>query len=302
MSVEASHKFLDSAVIARLSRLQVLARKPMIGSVTGIHRSAHRGSSVEFAEYRKYVPGDETRHLDWRVYARTDRFFMKEFEADTNLRCYLVLDASGSMNFSSKHGSKFDYAVRLAGTLAYLLAQQGDAVGLACFTGETVKEIPARHTPSHLKHIFDTLTKIQPNGKTQIIQLIHDLAEKIKRRAMVMIFSDLFTDAQQLLDCFQHMRFRKHDLAVFHIIDRQELEFDFERPIRFVDLESPASLLTDPAVIHGTYQSLMNKFLNEMKRGCQEFNVDYQFVVTDSDYEAVLASFLLQRMRNRPQK
>jgi uncharacterized protein (DUF58 family) len=300
--MKTDRKFLDSAVIARLSRLQVLARKPMIGSVTGIHRSAHRGSSVEFAEYRKYVPGDDIRHLDWRVYARTDKFFMKDFEADTNLRCYLVLDASGSMAFSSHHGSKFDYAVRLAGTLAYLLAEQGDAVGLSYFAGDTVKEIPARRTPSHLKHIFDTMAEIQPSGKTQIIQLIHDMAEKIKRRAMVIIFSDLFTDVHQVLDCFQHMRFRKHDLAVFHILDRQELNFDFERPIRFVDLESPTSLLTDPAVIRRTYQELLTGFLKEIKRGCEEFNVDYQFVVTDSDYEAVLASFLLQRMRNKPQK
>ncbi|MFC1461422.1 DUF58 domain-containing protein [Verrucomicrobiota bacterium] len=295
-----NREFLEPEVLSRLSRLSVSSRLPMIGSVTGMHKSATRGSSVEFAEYRKYVQGDDVRHVDWRVFARSDRFYMKEFEADTNLRCYIVLDTSGSMGFTQRHGSKFDYARRAAATLAYLLVQQGDAVGLLCFTDKTVHDISPRRTPSHLKNIFDTLAQINPDGRTEIVQTIHDLAEKIRNRALVIVFSDFFTQAEPLLDCFQHMRFRKHDLAVFHLLDRLELDFVFDRPIRFVDMESTYSTISDPSVIRAGYRRELDRHMTAIKRGCEEFNVDYHRVITDTDYETILASFLLQRMRKKP--
>lgn len=293
----ADRDFIDSAVVARLSRLQVNSRTPMLGSVTGIHKSATRGSSVEFAEYRKYVPGDDIKHVDWRVYARSDRFYMKEFEADTNLRCHIILDTSASMSFEAEHGRKFDHARRMAATLAYLLAHQGDAVGLHCFTDKVVHNIPPRHTPSHLKNIFDTLAVVEPGGKTEVVKVIHDLAERISQRALVIVFSDFFTEVAPLLDCFQHMRYRKHDLAVFHLLDRQELDFKFDRPIRFDDAESTFKLITDPSVVREGYRRAIDDYLSDMLRGCREFNVDYQRVVTDEDYEKSLAAFLLQRMR-----
>jgi uncharacterized protein (DUF58 family) len=292
-----SRDFVDSEVLSRLSRLTLASRVPMIGSVSGIHKSATRGSSVEFAEYRKYVPGDEIKHIDWQVYARTDRFYMKEFEADTNLRCYLVVDTSGSMGFAGKHGTKFEYARRLAATLAYLLIHQGDAVGLQCFSDKATKDIPPRHSPSHLRNIFDTLGEVSPSGPTELVQTIHELAERVKRRALIIIFSDFFGDVPPLLDCFQHMRFRKHDLALFHMLDREELDFDFDRPIRFVDLETSFGMVTDPSVIRNGYRTELDRYLDSFKRGCREFNVDYHRVVTDTDYEQVLASFLLQRIR-----
>jgi len=297
LAAPTDRDFLDSAVLSRLSRLTISARMPMIGSVTGIHRSATRGSSVEFAEYRKYVPGDDVRSLDWRVYARSDRFYMKEFEADTNLRCHLVLDCSASMSFAGAHGSKFDYARKLAATLAYLLVHQGDAVGLIGFSDRTVQELPPRHTPSHLKNIFDTLAALEPAGSTEAVKTIHNLAEKIRQRALVIIFSDFFTEVGPLLDCFQHMRFRKHDLAVFHLLDRQELEFEFDRPIRFSDLESSFAMVTDPSVVRAGYRREVDQYLSSIQRGCEEFGVDYHRVLVNADYEKVLAGFLLQRMR-----
>lgn len=300
MAGEAHREFLDSAVLARLSRLAVEARAPMLGSVTGIHRSATRGSSVEFAEYRKYVPGDDIRHVDWRVYARTDRFYMKEFEADTNLRCHLVLDSSGSMAFESRHGRKFDYARRLAATLAYLLVHQGDAVGLTCFDGRGATEIPPRRSPAHLKNVFDTLAGVRPGGASAIVETLHTLAEKARRRALVVVFSDFFTEVGPLLDAFQHMRFQKHDLAVFHLLDRQELDFAFDRPIRFVDLESPFQMISDPAMVAAGYRRELDAYLETLQRGSREFGVDYQRVVTDANYEAVIASFLLERLRAQP--
>jgi len=289
--------FVDSGVLARLSHLPLVARGPMEGSVAGRHTSPHRGSSVEFAEYRKYVPGDDIRHLDWRVYARSDRFYMKEFEADTNLRCYLVLDTSASMGFSANHGTKLAYARRLAAVLAYLAMIQGDAVGLTCCGKDVTKDIPARRRPAHLRNIFDAMAEATPTGETGLVKALHELAEKIRRRAMVIVFSDLFSGPVELLHCFEHLRFRKHDLVVFHLLDRAEMEFKFDRPIRFVDLESAHSLVAEPGLIAPRYRDALKNYLGAVRHGCLEWKVDYRLVTTDQDYEKVLSDFLVARMK-----
>jgi uncharacterized protein (DUF58 family) len=290
-------EFLDTGVLARLSQLELIARGPMEGSVSGRHQSPHRGSSVEFAEYRKYVAGDDPRHLDWRVLARSDRFYLKEFEADTNLRCYLLLDCSGSMAFGADSRTKFAYARRLAATLAYLAMLQGDAVGLTCCAEQIVRDIPPRRNPAHLQHIFDALAAASPSGETGLVAALHTVAEKIRRRALVIVFSDLFSDPAALLRCFQHLRFRKHDLAVFHLLDRTELEFRFDRPIRFIDMENSASVVAEPGLIYPRYRAALDQYLDTMRKGCREFKVDYRLVTTDQDYEKVLADFLLARMK-----
>jgi uncharacterized protein (DUF58 family) len=295
----SERKFLDSAVLSRLSRLTLEARAPMMGSISGMHKSATRGSSVEFAEYRKYVQGDDIRHIDWRVYGRTDRFYMKEFEADTNLRCYLVIDTSSSMTFASKGISKFEYAQKLAATLAWLLVHQGDAVGMVCYEDKLVQEIAPRRSPVHLRDIFNALDATEPKGTTDTAGVLHSLAEKAKQRALVIVFSDFLADVDELMDSFQHMRFKKHDLAVFHMLDRQEVDFSFDRPIRFVDLESPNSMVTDPSVVREGYMREVQKHLNAMKKGSREFGVDYRQAYTDADYEPLLASFLLERMNKK---
>jgi uncharacterized protein (DUF58 family) len=273
---------------------------PMLGSVTGIHRSATRGSSVEFAEYRKYAPGDDLKFLDWRVFARTDRFYMKEFEADTNLRCYVVLDTSASMKFSSGGGmSRFDYGRRIAGSLAHLLVHQGDAAGLVCFADKTLQDLPPRRTPSHLRQILNILGEAKPQGETNIITTLHQLAERIRQRSLVVIISDLFTEVPELLECFKHLRFYKHDVAVFHLLDKQEFDFDFTRPVRFVDMESGADLITDPAVIRDAYREALEDYLTALSHGCREFDVDYRLNYIDQGYEGVLTSFLLQRIKRK---
>jgi uncharacterized protein (DUF58 family) len=295
--VAEEDKLLDPQVLSRLMHLPLLARQAMEGSVSGQHKSPHRGSSVEFAEYRNYVPGDDIRRLDWRVFARTDRFFLKEFEAETNLRCYLVLDCSGSMKFGKAGAGKLDYARRMAATLGYLAARQGDAVGLICAAEKTFLEIPARRNPAHLKVILDTLQKAAPRGETGLLSALHDLAEKVKRRALVVVFSDFFCDLAPLLDCFQHLRFQKHDLALFQLLDRAELEFQFDRPTRFVDLESSFSLVTEPAAVRAEYLRQIWLFLDALREGCHEFAADYRQVVTDQPYEKALADFLVARAR-----
>lgn len=300
MTPRVERKFLDSAVLSRLTRLTIEARAPMLGTVSGMHKSATRGSSVEFAEYRKYVQGDDIRHIDWRVYGRTDRFYMKEFEADTNLRCYLVMDTSNSMAFASGDTAKLDYARKMAATLAWLLIHQGDAVGLVCYEDKMVREISPRRSPVHLRDIFDALDRIKPHGKTDTAGVLHSLAEKSGQRALVIVFSDFFADVEALMDSFQHMRFRKHDLAVFHMLDRQEVDFRFDRPVRFDDLESSYTMVTDPSVVRDGYVREVASYLDRMVRGSREFGVDYRKVLTDTDYEALLAGFLLERMNKKP--
>ena len=287
---------LDSAALSRLMHLPLLARSPMEGTVSGHHKSPHRGSSVEFAEYRNYAPGDDIRRLDWRVFARSDRFYLKEFEAETNLRCYLVIDSSGSMKFGAPT-SKLHYAKRLAATLAYLAAHQGDAVGLSCAGEKTPVEIPPRRNPAHLKVVIDTLEQIEARGETGLIGALHELAEKVRRRALVIVISDFFCELEPLLQCFQHLRFQKHDLALFQMLDRAELDFRFDRPIRFVDLESSFSVVTEPATIRDEYLRQLNLFLEQLRAGCHEFGADYRQVVTDQDCEKVIAEFLIQRSR-----
>ncbi|MGI8966250.1 MAG: DUF58 domain-containing protein [Limisphaerales bacterium] len=288
---------LDPIVLARLMNQPLLSRFPMEGTVSGQHKSPHRGSSVEFAEYRNYAPGDDIRRLDWRVFGRTDRFYMKEFEAETNLRCYFVLDCSASMSFAAKNNSRFDFARKLVATLAYLIIHQGDAAGLICVGEKTIHEIPPRRNPAHLQTILEILENSKPKGETGLIPVLHELAEKIRRRALVIVLSDFFCDPEKLLSCFQHLRFQKHDLAVFHLLDRAELDFQFDRPLRFVDLENNFSLVTEPAIIREQYLQQIRRFLELLRAGCQEFNADYYQVITDENYEKVLSDFLSKRAR-----
>ncbi len=290
-------RFLDPQVLARLMPQPLLTRLPMQGSVSGHHRSPHRGSSVEFAEYRNYTPGDDIRRLDWRVFARSDRFYLKEFEAETNLRCYLVIDCSGSMGFEGKSGTKFDYARRLAATLAYLVVHHGDAAGLVSVGSKLAREVPPRRTPSHLQTIFEVLEESRAEGETGLVSALHDIAEKVRSRAMIIVISDLFCDPDELLSCFQHLRFQKHDVAIFHLLDRMEVDFKFDRPVRFDDMESNFNLVTEPATVRDEYLRQLELFLERLRLGCNEFKADYRRVITDQSYEKVLADFLVERAR-----
>ena len=289
--------FLDTAVLSRLAGFPLFARKPMLGAVSGRHPSPHRGSSVEFAEYRKYVPGDDLRRLDWRAYGRSDRFFVKEFEADTNLRCCLVLDTSGSMDFGSAGVTKMEYARRIAGTIGQLALQQGDAVGLTCVADGIVRHIPPRRNPSHLMAIFDVLEQARPRGETQLVPVLHELAETISQRALLLIISDLFVEPEGLRSCLQHLQFRKHDVAIFHLLDPQELTFDFRRPMRFLDMEGGPSIFAEPNEIAERYHRAIRSYLEGMQRVVLESSVDYHRVSIDESYEQLLIRFLVGRAR-----
>ena len=294
-----ARSFLDAQVLSRLSAVPLFARRPMQGTVSGRHASPHRGSSVEFAEYRKYVPGDDLRRLDWRAYGRSDRFYVKEFEADTNLRCCFVIDTSGSMGFGSRGITKIEYARRLAGTLGYLACQQGDAVGIACVAKGIVRSLPPRRNAAHLRLVLDLLEQAQPHGETQLSRVLHELAETIRQRALIIVISDLFIEPPLLANCFQHLRFRKHDLAVFHLLDPQELEFNFRRPMRFLDMEGGPSIFAEPTDIADRYDKALQQYLRELKQAVLESAVDYQRISLDENYEQALARFLLGRAQSK---
>ncbi|MBL6764324.1 MAG: DUF58 domain-containing protein [Verrucomicrobiae bacterium] len=288
--------FLDPQALARLAHLPLVSRQAMEGSISGQHKSPHRGSSVEFAEYRGYVAGDDLRRLDWRVLGRTDRYFIKEFEADTNLRLHLLLDSSASMGFSGAAPRKFDCAQRIAATLAYLAARQGDATGLNCASEKHRIELPAKRSPAHLQTLYDVLETTEPAGATTLPAALHELAEKIRRRALVVVISDFFCPVAELKPCLQHLRFQKHDVAVFHLLDPLETTFEFDRPMRFQDLESPFNLVTEPALVRDLYLEEFNKHRAALRAGCLEFNVDYREVLTDANTEKILADFLTERV------
>ena len=290
--------FLDPTVLSRLAPLPLKARFPMLGNVSGKHRSPIRGSSVEFASYRKYVPGDDTRRLDWRAYGRSDRFYIKEFEADTNLRLCLIVDTSGSMGYGVPELSKLEYARRIAGTLAYLAAGQGDAVGLYC-AGEKFTQIPPKRNAAHLRIVLDQLERVEARGATGLAEILHEAAERIAQRAMVVILSDLFLPPPTLKECFQHLRFRKHDVAVFHLLDQTEMQFEFDRPVRFLDMEGTSHILADPSLIATQYRSSLQTYLSRLKEVIREAVVDYHRVLIDEPYDDVLARFLLGRRTSR---
>ena len=304
MALQLRRDYLNQQVLERLSTLQLHARLPMIGNVSGKHRSPIRGSSLEFAEYRKYVPGDDTRRLDWRAYARNDRYYIKEFEADTNLRMCLVVDTSGSMDFAHAPSpgmngdtdtSKLDYARQIAGTLAYIAALQGDAVGLYCAGNTFHKEIPPKRSATHLSVVLDELGAMEASGETGLADILHETAERIPQRALIVVISDLFIEPETVRNCFEHLRFRKHDVAVFHLMEQNELDFEFDRPIRFVDMEGGEPILADPTVIGAQYRRAMEMYLESMNEVIRDTEIDYHRICIHENYGDVLARFLLGR-------
>lgn len=317
---QPARDFLDADVIAALSGLPLMARRPMRGSVSGRHVSPARGSSVEFAQYRKYVPGDDLRRLDWRAHGRSDRYYVKEFEADTNLRCCLVIDTSGSMDFgtveerrgggnpggvvgksaiSTPKLTKLGYARRIAATIGYLAAQQGDAVGLSCVSGGATRHLPPLRKPSHLRMIFDTLEQAKGQGETNLTEVLHELAETTRQAALVIVVSDFFVDPVELRGCFEHLRFRKHDLSLFHLLDPMELSFTFSRPTRFLDMEGGTSIFAEPSEIADRYHKALQSYLTRLQKIVTETGVDYHRVSIDKPYKEALTDFLIRRATAR---
>jgi uncharacterized protein (DUF58 family) len=269
------------------------------GVLSGLHKSPHQGQSVEFAEHKEYAPGDEIRHLDWKAFGKFDKYYIKRFEHETNLHAVLVLDGSASMGYQTGALSKLEVAKILSGALAYLLVRQQDAAGLAVVTGEGFKDLPARAAAGHLRLVLDELESVVPQGTTDLFRAADHLAEKISRRSLVAVFSDLFDDRPEALKRILHLRARKNDRAVFQIIDPAELTFPFDDPTLFLSMEDERQIEVNPREIKQSYLEEFGAFLKDVRTTCAEADVDYELVRTDESLDAVLLRFLARRQERR---
>jgi uncharacterized protein (DUF58 family) len=263
--------------------------------LSGLHKSPHQGQSVEFAEHKEYAPGDELRHLDWKAFGKFDRYYVKRFEHETNLRAVMVVDGSGSMAYGSGPMNKLDVARTLAGALSYLLVRQQDAAGLTVFSGNDLHVVPPRANASHLNVVLDALDDLGAHGTTDLAAAADHLAEKLPRRSLICVFSDFFDDRLDALRRLLALKARRHDLAVFHIVDPLELEFPFEDPTLFMSMEDDRSLEVNPREIRESYLEEFNRFLEGTRATCMAADVDYQRVRTDEPLDAVLLRFLARR-------
>ncbi len=288
---------LDAQTLARLRGVKLRARAVMEGVLSGLHKSPHQGQSVEFAEHKEYAPGDELRHLDWKAYGKFDKYYVKRFEHETNLRAVMVVDASASMGYSSGAMSKLDVATTLAGALCYLLVRQQDAAGLALMAGGKWKDVPPRASAGHLNVLLETLEATAPNGATDLGSAADHLAEVLPRRSTVIVLSDLLDENQDALKRILALRQRKNDVSVFHLVDPAELTFPFDDPTLFLDMEGEGRIEVNPREIKESYLEEFNAFLASTKAACAEADVDYELVRTDEKLDDVLLRYLARRGR-----
>ncbi|MBN1854219.1 MAG: DUF58 domain-containing protein [Pirellulales bacterium] len=292
-----AHRFLDPAVLAKLQGLELRARRIVEGYFAGLHRSPFHGFSVEFAEHRDYAPGDDLRYVDWKVFGKTDRIYLKQFEEETNLICYLLLDVSQSMQYRGPESplSKLEYAQCLAASLAYLVLRQQDSVALVTFDDSIRQLISPRGNPTHLKDLLAVMEEVAPTGKTRTGPIFHDLAERLKQRGIIVIISDLFDDVDSVLAGLKHFRHRRHEIILLHVLDRAEREFPFDRVTLFRGLEQLPDVLTDPRSLRKAYLAEFEAYQRRLQAGCRAQGADYVLVPTDRPLDMVLSAYLNRR-------
>ncbi len=297
-------RLLDPQALAKIHRLELLARGVVEGFVAGRHRSPYKGFSVEFAEHRQYVPGDDIRDLDWRVFGKSDRYYIKQYIEETNLRGTILLDASGSMAYRGSRGarfdgrvaSKFEYGQLLAASLAHLMIHQQDAVGLVTFDTEVRRYIPARSRPNHLRVLLRELHETSPGAETSLSPIFHDIAERAHRRGLVVVISDLFDDPDALLNALHHFRYRKHEVLLFHVMAEEELTFPFDASSEFHDLEAADHRVQiDPRAIRAEYLDEVRRHIARIEMGCGQMSIDYVPLSTKNRFDVALSHYLAQR-------
>jgi uncharacterized protein (DUF58 family) len=295
--VENSPKFLDPKTLARLEGLQLRARLIVEGYVSGVHRSPFHGFSIEFAEHREYAPGDDLRYLDWKVFARTDKYHLKQFEQETNLVCYLLLDISESMGYRSAEAamSKFEYAQCMAAALAYLVLHQQDSVGMVTFDNEIRALVRPGSNPSHIKQLIQVIEQSTTEKKTNTGPIFHELAQRLKKRGIVVVISDLFDDVDSMMAGLKHLRHRRHEVILMHVLDPAELDFRFRQTTLFKGLEQMPDVLIEPRSLRKAYLKEFGRFLHHIKRGCRMNNIDYVPIRTDQPLDVALSSYLSSR-------
>jgi uncharacterized protein (DUF58 family) len=292
-------RFLHPETIARISRLDMRARHVVEGFISGMHKSPFFGHSVEFIQHREYTPGDDIRHLDWKVWSKTDRFYIKQFEAETNLRCTMVVDVSESMHYGRGHLNKYSYGCTAAACLGYLILKQQDSVGLLTFDSDLRQQVPSRSALTHIDAICKAMDVSRPREKTDIEKILRRVTESIHGRGLIVIFSDLLADREPLMRGLEMLVHRKHDILLFHILDDDEVNFPFAGTTRFEGMEQMPNLLCDPRALRDGYMEALEEFLTEVRRGCVQRGIDYQLVKTGDYLDAVLSKFLHHRMAQR---
>lgn len=292
-------QLLNAETLSRLAGVKLRARAVMEGVLSGLHKSPHQGQSVEFAEHKEYAPGDELRHLDWKAFGKFDKYYVKRFEHETNLRALMVVDGSASMGYRSGALSKLDVAATLAGALCYLLVRQQDAAGLAVVTGQGFADLPPRSAAGHLNTLLDALEGMSPKGTTDLFGAAEHLAERVQRRSLICVFSDLFDDRPEALKQILQLRARKNDVAVFQLVDPAELTFPFDDPTLFLSMEDERKVEVNPREIKQSYLEEFNAFLQQTRATCAEADVDYELVRTDDRLDQVLLRFLARRQERR---
>ncbi|MBN2311249.1 MAG: DUF58 domain-containing protein [Candidatus Hydrogenedentes bacterium] len=292
-----AHQYLDPAVAARLGNLTLIARSVVEGFISGLHRSPYHGFSLEFSEHRDYVKGDDLRHIDWRAYCRSERLYVKQYEEETNLRAYILLDASASMGYGSGALTKLQYGCYLTAALAYLMIKQQDSVGLVVFDRDIRTLLPPRSTPTHFNRLLGHLEGLQAGAPTSVATTFHNLANHLKRRGLIIVISDLFDDPRSVLRGIRHFRHKQHEAIVFHLLDHAELAFPFDDLSEFRDLETGARLQVEPAAVRAEYLDLMQEFIDTYRRDCADSGVDYVDIDTQTPYDRLLLRYLTKRAR-----
>ncbi|MFN3851233.1 MAG: DUF58 domain-containing protein [Spirosomataceae bacterium] len=295
---------LDLVKIREYGNVEFLAKQLVEGFITGLHKSPFHGFSVEFAEHRLYNTGESTRHIDWKVFAKSDRLYVKRYEEETNLRCHILIDTSSSMYYPEKNNGKITFSTMAAGALAYMLQKQRDAVSLTTFSDSIELQTPIKSTPSHIHKIFvdleNLLQKPKPNRKTSVADTLHEIAEKIHKRSLVVIFSDMFDDinnSDKLFSAMQHLRHNLHEVLLFHVTDRAtEEDFNFEeRPYEFIDLETNEKVKVQPSQVRDYYQSAIKTFYHDLKLKCGQYKIDFAEADIAQGFDQILSAFLVKR-------
>jgi uncharacterized protein (DUF58 family) len=302
-----SQKYLDPLALAKVRGLELQARLIVEGYLSGMHKSPYHGFSVEFAQHREYVPGDDLKHLDWKVFSRTGRFFLKQYEEETNMAVWLLVDASESMQYSSgpfdSAGkplvSKYDYSCLAAAALSYLTLHQQDSTGLVVYDNQVRQLLRPSSQMSHLKQIVTILNRGPGRERTSLAPIFHDLAERITRRGIVVVLSDFFDELPDILTGMQHLRHKRHEVIAMHVLDRAELEFPFHEATLFRGLEQYPELLTDPRSLREGYLEQINTFVEQLRHGCRDNNIDYVPLRTDASLGVVMSSYLAHRLARK---
>ncbi len=287
----------DPNILVKFSNLSIIAKRVVEGFISGLHKSPHRGFSVEFAEHRQYTQGEDLRYLDWKVFGKTDRFYVKVFKEETNLKSYILLDTSNSMNYGSKSVTKLQYGIMLASILSYLMVKQQDAVGLVTFDNEVRDFIKPMSTTSHLQNIFDSLERVKPGGETSLGNVLNKVALNIRKRGLIILISDLLDKEENVMKGLSHLRYKQNEVIVFHLLDTAELELPFTGDCDFKDMESGERILAGIPYIRDTYIKLIQEFLTYIRKGCGEQKIDYALSSTDIPFDSFLYNYLKSRQQ-----